>query len=108
MLCLGRSGTGKTTTSVLRLFAQEILYTVLRKQQDKPKAIEEEKKQPLLISGDLEKSTGMKMVFITASPVLTNEVRRFYTGLKKKLVLHLQMREERVRQKKEQFENITE
>lgn len=31
MLCLGRSGTGKTTTSVLRLFAQEILYTVLKK-----------------------------------------------------------------------------
>jgi ABC-type taurine transport system ATPase subunit len=35
MLCLGRSGTGKTTTSVLRLFAQEILFMVLKKQQDK-------------------------------------------------------------------------
>jgi hypothetical protein len=44
LLCLGRSGTGKTTTSVLRLFAQEILYSILKKTQDKvalkvPKAI---------------------------------------------------------------------
>jgi hypothetical protein len=35
LLCLGRSGTGKTTTSVLRLFAQEILYSILKKTQDK-------------------------------------------------------------------------
>lgn len=100
LLCLGRSGTGKTTTSVLRLFAQEILYSILKKTQDKgalkapAKALEEEGKEPpakkkqLIKAKDLDKNTGMKMVFITASPVLTNEVRRFYSGIKGKL-LHL-------------------
>lgn len=36
LLCLGRSGTGKTTTSVLRLFAQEVLYSILKKSETKP------------------------------------------------------------------------
>lgn len=31
LLCLGRSGTGKTTSSVLRLFSQEIMFLSLRK-----------------------------------------------------------------------------
>jgi hypothetical protein len=99
LLCLGRSGTGKTTTSVLRLFAQEILYSILKKTQDKgafkpTKPHEEEGKEPpakrkqLIKAKDLDRNTGMKMVFITASPVLTNEVRRFYSGIKGKL-LHL-------------------
>ena len=35
----------------------------------------------------------MKMVFITASPVLTNEVKRFYGSIKTKLVNHLKKRE---------------
>ncbi len=31
LLCLGRSGTGKTTSSVLRLFAQELMYMSFKK-----------------------------------------------------------------------------
>jgi hypothetical protein len=48
---------------------------------------EEKKKEkkPLLVAKDFERNTNMRMVFITASPVLTNEVRRFYSNLKKKL-----------------------
>jgi len=34
MLCLGRSGTGKTTTSILRLFSQEIMYMSFKKFAD--------------------------------------------------------------------------
>jgi anion-transporting ArsA/GET3 family ATPase len=33
VLCLGRSGTGKTTTSVLRMFALEILYKMCMKRE---------------------------------------------------------------------------
>jgi len=47
----------------------------------------------LIESKDLEKETGMKMVFITASPVLTTEVKRFYGSIKAKLVLHLRNKE---------------
>ena len=32
-----------------------------------------------LTAGDLEKHSQLKYVFVTASPVLTNEVKRFYT-----------------------------
>jgi hypothetical protein len=45
LLCLGRSGTGKTTTSVLRLFAQEVLYTILKKQDEKKQRDMTEKKR---------------------------------------------------------------
>jgi len=31
LLCLGRSGTGKTTCSILRLFSQEIMFITLKK-----------------------------------------------------------------------------
>jgi len=37
---------------------------------------------------------------VTASPVLTNEIRRFYQGLKDKVITELKKREER-RKKKE-------
>lgn len=116
LLCLGRSGTGKTTTSVLRLFAQEILYAILKKHQEQKRkaqvleeakklnqiqqeAPEEEKKEQQkdkvnLQAEDIEKDTGVKMVFITASPVLTTEVKRFYAGIKQKLILHLRKKKD--------------
>jgi hypothetical protein len=37
--------------------------------------------------------TGLRYVFVTASPVLTNEVRRFYGGLKDQLINHLRAKE---------------
>lgn len=33
LFILGRSGTGKTTTTVLRFFCQEAMYMAMRKQQ---------------------------------------------------------------------------
>ncbi|CDW72543.1 lupus brain antigen [Stylonychia lemnae] len=138
LLCLGRSGTGKTTTSVLRLFAQEVLFCVLKKHHEKQikkkdqeekrklaieqdpsieaeyKRQDEEKikqKEPMLDSKDLENDTGIKMVFITASPVLTTEVKRFYGSIKLKLINHLKKREEARAQallNKEGFQDITE
>jgi hypothetical protein len=48
----------------------------------------------VLESNDLKGHTGMKMVFITASPVLTNEVKRFYGSVKQKLINHLKKKED--------------
>ncbi len=48
-----------------------------------------------LTSDDLTKPIHMKTVFISASPVLVNEVSRFYHKLKEALVSHLKRREER-------------
>jgi hypothetical protein len=38
-------------------------------------------------------------VIVTASPVLTNEIRRFYTALKTKVISELKKREDRRKQK---------
>jgi hypothetical protein len=44
---------------------------------------------------EAESTTGLHSVIVTASPVLTNEIRRFYTGLKTKVISELRKREER-------------
>ena len=46
-----------------------------------------------LTSQDLQQPIGMKSVFISASPVLVNEVQRFYHRLKDALIIHLQNKE---------------
>jgi len=90
----GRSGTGKTTSSVLRLFSQEIMFLLLRKQN---KLIREQGKGKLikirLTADDLRKPCKMKTVFVSASPVLVNEVSRFYQRLKDALIEHLEQKE---------------
>lgn len=48
-----------------------------------------------LTSEDLVKPFHMKTVFISASPVLVNEVSRFYHKLKEALILHLKKREDK-------------
>ena len=60
-----------------------------------PNVLKPDMKSVTLKPGDLEKNTGTKLVFITASPVLTNEVMRFYTNLKNSLKGHVQQREDR-------------
>ena len=48
---------------------------------------------PKLTSADLEEDTSIRMVFVTASPVLTNEVKQYYTSLKQRLTSHLKLKE---------------
>jgi hypothetical protein len=91
VLCIGRSGTGKTTSAVLRLFALEILFKI---------------RSSLFFKGSTslraggfsaddaaDSTTSLHSVIVTASPVLTNEIRRFYTQLKAKVVGELRKRE---------------
>ena len=42
----------------------------------------------------MQRACGMKTVFISASPVLVNEVSRFYHRLKEALIISLKKREE--------------
>ena len=50
---------------------------------------EQAKLLPRLTSDDIKGSTNMKMVFVTSSPVLTNEVKQYYANLKQQLAAHL-------------------
>jgi len=56
---------------------------------------------------DFEKSANMKSVFLSASPVLVNEVSRFYQTLKDSLVKFLREKEAREEEKKQEFEDLS-
>lgn len=42
---------------------------------------------------DLQKDSGLRYLFVTASPVLTNEVKRFYSNIKEQLINYLRAKE---------------
>ena len=90
VLCLGRSGTGKTTASALRLFATDAYFKykeLLKKfKEETPSAkVQDFKVDPDFMSG----SSNLKLLFISASPVLVNEVKRFYIDFKSHFAIEL-------------------
>ena len=80
ILAIGRSGTGKTTCALLRLFATEILFKV-QSNYAKSGIL----KDTRFKATDVDISCGLHTIFVTASPVLTNEVRRYYEKLNDKI-----------------------
>ena len=100
VLAIGRSGTGKTTCAVLRLFASEVLFK-FRSQHVRAK-------KGLVLADtrfgpeDVDQRCGLHIVFVTASPVLTNEVKRFYWRLNDHIKTELIARNERRKQREEE------
>lgn len=86
-IALGRSGTGKTTVSAFKVLAIELLF----KAYSKAKLTGVPNVQ--LEAKDLTIFSGCGVIFCTASPVLTNEVRRFYYELSNKIKEFLIKRE---------------
>ena len=80
----------QTTSAVLRLFALEILFKIRSSLFFKG---DESLKASSFTSEEAESTTGLHSVIVTASPVLTNEIRRFYTSLKTKVITELKKRE---------------
>eukprot|EP00742_Colponemidia_sp_Colp-10_P005402 GILJ01005771.1.p1 GENE.GILJ01005771.1~~GILJ01005771.1.p1 ORF type:complete len:2593 (-),score=466.03 GILJ01005771.1:108-7886(-) len=77
VLALGRSGTGKTTCAVLRMFSRERLFA------------NASKGRPLLFDlrdPNCESTCNLHCLFVTASPVLCHEVDRYYKDLTEKTV----------------------
>jgi len=73
------------------MFTQEILYRSLLKQEEMNRQCIDnmEKKRVKIRAMDLKKDSCLRYVFVTASPVLTSEVKRFYSGIKEALINHL-------------------
>lgn len=84
LLCLGRSGTGKTTSSALRLFATDAYYKY-HEQLTKFKLENPDKRnKDFQIAPDfIDLNSKLKLTFVSASPVLVNEIKRFYEDFKK-------------------------
>lgn len=76
----------------MRLFALEILFKIRSALFFKGG---ESLKATNFTSDDAESTTGLHSVIVTASPVLTNEIRRFYQVLKTKVITELKKREEK-------------
>jgi hypothetical protein len=87
VLVIGRSGTGKTTCAILRMFSMEILFKIrLTLYKNKHEGILRDTR---FTADDIDKTIGLHCVFVTASPVLTNEVRRYYEKLTKQIKVEL-------------------
>jgi hypothetical protein len=83
LLCLGRSGTGKTTSSALRLFASDAFYKFKEQLATWKIANPDKRNKDFQIAPDFtNRNSSLKLLFVSASPVLVNEVKRFYQDLK--------------------------
>ena len=78
-MVIGRSGTGKTTCAVMRLFSIEMLFKI-RMSLNKKK-YESMLKDTRFSVDDIDGTFGLHSLFVTASPVLTNEIQRYYQKL---------------------------
>lgn len=78
LVVIGRSGTGKTTCALMRLFAIEIFF----KNSLVKSIFSGENKSYRFKSEDLERTTGLKNIFLTASPFLITEIKSKYNELK--------------------------
>jgi len=98
VLALGRSGTGKTTCAILRLFSMELLFKYrLSLARSKHQSILRDTR---FSADDVETAIGLHCVFVTASPVLTNEVSRYYHKLTDQIKEELKKKQERIKEKK--------
>jgi len=98
VLALGRSGTGKTTCAILRLFSMEILFKY-RLAMAKLKH-EGMLRDTRFSADDVDNTIGLHCIFVTASPVLTNEVNRYYHKLTDQIKEELNKKQQRLREKK--------
>jgi hypothetical protein len=88
-LALGRSGTGKTTVSTFKILSIDLLFRAYTKSKILQTKFSE------LTAKDLNIYSGCGIVFVTASPVLTNEVRRFHADILDKIKQYLIEKERR-------------
>jgi len=107
-MVIGRSGTGKTTCAVLRLFAIEMLFKI-RVSLNKKK-FGGMLKDTRFMADDIDQAIGLHSLFVTASPVLTNEIERYYKKLtdqiKEELEKKRRRQEEEARKKCEEEANF--
>ena len=61
-------------------------------------------KDTRISSEEVDDVCGLHSVIVTASPVLTNEIRRFYTNLRNKIIGELKKREERKKAREQEAE----
>ena len=98
IVALGRSGTGKTTCAILRLFAIEVLF---KYRMTLAKARQEKKNKDIIFGAEqVDASLGLHSIFVTASPVLSNEVQRYYQKLTGQVKDELKKKQERLLEKK--------
>lgn len=97
-LALGRSGTGKTTVSAFKMVAIDLLFKAYSKTRLTGVS------NITLEAKDLSIYNGCGIIFCTASPVLTNEVRRFYFDLNQKIKEYLIGKEKKKLEKRKKME----
>ncbi|CAD8087866.1 unnamed protein product [Paramecium sonneborni] len=102
VMVIGRSGTGKTTCSILRLFAMETLFKLrLELYKQKHEHVLQNYKYD---DKEVDNNIGLHCIFATASPVLTTEVKRYYGKLTAQIKAELEKKKQKDRLKRLQQE----
>ncbi|EAS04216.2 hypothetical protein TTHERM_00298270 (macronuclear) [Tetrahymena thermophila SB210] len=70
-IVIGRSGTGKTTCALLRLFTFELVFRMRVK-------IKYKENKKILQDALTNQPIGLQSVFVTTSPVLANKIQKYY------------------------------
>lgn len=102
VMVIGRSGTGKTTCAVLRLFAIEMLFKI-RVSLNKKK-FEGMLRDTRFLADDIDATIGLHSLFVTASPVLTNEIQRYYRKLTDQIKEELEKKRKRLEEERRKRE----
>jgi len=93
-MVIGRSGTGKTTCAVLRLFSIEMLFKIRLALYKKK--FSSEIANTRCSSDDIDQAIGLHCIFLTASPVLTSEIQRYYKKLTDNIKQELEKKKKKV------------
>lgn len=101
-MVIGRSGTGKTTCAVLRLFSIEMLFKIRLSLYKKK--FSSEISNTRCSSDDIDEACGLHCIFLTASPVLTNEIQRYYKKLTDNIKEELQKKKKRAEEERKRKE----
>lgn len=75
LIVMGRSGTGKTTCAILRLFVLQLLYHMQQKSKEGITLTDRRKGE--------DRSIKLHSMFVTASPFLAREIGDYYEQLRK-------------------------
>ena len=101
-LVLGRSGTGKTTVVAFKILSLDLLFMAYKKK------FVHRNSSSILSDEDFNWMAGWRTIFCTASPVLTSEVKRFYSELIYSIRESLKIRKESMLKRKAESEETKE
>ncbi|CAK59524.1 unnamed protein product (macronuclear) [Paramecium tetraurelia] len=102
IILIGRSGTGKTTISLLKLFITDAIF-MLRQNLN---LFKESSKINLQYNKELQSGIQLRTLFLTSSPLLAQQIKQKYENMVKNVEENLRQKKEVQRISEQQKDNL--